>query len=119
MSARRCSGARQRGFTGSGFEVDTGRHCNRHHHVRRIDMRRLEGKVVAIAGAASGIGAGIAERLIREGARGAIDFEGAKVFAKSLTDKGGEAIALELDIDEEDSIAAFVAETEKTFGGLD
>jgi NAD(P)-dependent dehydrogenase (short-subunit alcohol dehydrogenase family) len=85
-------------------------------------MRRLEGKVVAIAGAAGGIGAGIADRLIREGARvaiGDIDFEGAKVFAKSLTDKGGEAIAINLDIDEEDSIAAFVAETEKTFGGLD
>jgi NAD(P)-dependent dehydrogenase (short-subunit alcohol dehydrogenase family) len=85
-------------------------------------MRRLEGKIVAIAGAAGGIGAGIVERLVREGARvaiGDIDLAGAKSFAKSLTDKGGEVIAVEMNIDEEDSVAAFVAETEKTFGGLD
>jgi len=85
-------------------------------------MRRLEGKIVAIAGAASGIGAGIVDRLVREGARvavGDINLEGAKTFAASFRPKGGEVIAVELNIDEEDSVAAFVAETERTFGGLD
>jgi NAD(P)-dependent dehydrogenase (short-subunit alcohol dehydrogenase family) len=85
-------------------------------------MRRLEGKVVAIAGAASGIGAGIVERLISEGASvaiGDIDYEGAKMFADTLNAKGGQAIAIELDIDHDDSVAAFVADTEKAFGGLD
>jgi NAD(P)-dependent dehydrogenase (short-subunit alcohol dehydrogenase family) len=85
-------------------------------------MHRLEGKVVAIAGGASGIGAGIVERLIQEGASvaiGDIDFEGAKRFAQELNDKGGRALAIELDIDHDDSVAAFVADTEKAFGGLD
>lgn len=85
-------------------------------------MRRLEGKAVAIAGAASGIGAAIAERLSQEGAMvaiGDIDLEGAKRTAASLNEKGGSAIALELDIDHDDAVAAFVAESEKAFGGLD
>lgn len=85
-------------------------------------MNRLEDKIVAIAGGASGIGAGIVDRLIREGASvaiGDIDYEGAKRFAQALNDKGGKAIALQLDIDHDDSVAAFVADAEKAFGGLD
>ena len=87
-----------------------------------MEMRRLEGRAVALAGAASGIGAAIAERLSAEGASvaiGDINFEGAKQMASALNDKGGRAIAVELDIDHEDSVAAFVAETERSFGGLD
>jgi NAD(P)-dependent dehydrogenase (short-subunit alcohol dehydrogenase family) len=85
-------------------------------------MRRLEGKVVAIAGAASGIGAGIVDRLVREGARvaiGDIDFKAAQTFAAEIKARGGDVLAVELNIDEEDSIAAFVAATEKAYGGLD
>jgi NAD(P)-dependent dehydrogenase (short-subunit alcohol dehydrogenase family) len=87
-----------------------------------MNMRRLEGKVVAIAGAASGIGAGIAERLVREGALvaiGDIDLAGAEALAERLRQEGGNAIGVDCNIDFEDSIAEFVKRTEKEFGGLD
>ena len=85
-------------------------------------MRRLEGKAVALAGAASGIGAAIAERLTLEGAKvaiGDINLAEARKTAAALNEKGGEAIAVELDLDVESSVAAFVAEAERAFGGLD
>ena len=85
-------------------------------------MRRLEGKTIAIAGGGSGIGAGIVERLVSEGANvaiGDINLEVAEALAQSLNDKGGSALALEMDLDHDDSVAAFVADTEKAFGGLD
>jgi NAD(P)-dependent dehydrogenase (short-subunit alcohol dehydrogenase family) len=85
-------------------------------------MRRLEGKVVAIAGGASGIGAGIVRRLVKEGAKvaiGDIDMKTGQELAAELAKAGGEAKALEVNIDHDDSIAAFVAATEKLYGGLD
>jgi NAD(P)-dependent dehydrogenase (short-subunit alcohol dehydrogenase family) len=85
-------------------------------------VRRLEGKVIAIAGGGSGIGAGIVERLVAEGASvaiGDINMDTAKALAQTLTDQGGSALALEMDLDHDDSVAAFVADTEKAFGGLD
>jgi len=85
-------------------------------------MRRLENKVIAIAGGAGGIGAGVVRRLVREGARVAIgdfDLPAAKALAASLVKDGGDVIALEVNIDYDDSIASFVAATEKHFGGLD
>lgn len=85
-------------------------------------MRRLENKVVAIAGGASGIGAGVVRRLVREGARvaiGDIDFPAAQALATALIQDGGNVVPLTLNLDEEDSVAAFVAATERHFGGLD
>ncbi len=85
-------------------------------------MRRLEGKVVAIAGGASGIGAGIVRRLVKEGAKvaiGDIDMKSGEALAAELTKAGGEAKAMEVNIDKDESIAAFVAATEKLYGGLD
>jgi NAD(P)-dependent dehydrogenase (short-subunit alcohol dehydrogenase family) len=82
-------------------------------------MGRLEGKVAAITGGASGIGAGTVRRFVEEGAR---------VLIADLDQPKGDALAAELgasaaflrtDVSKEDDIAAMLAETTDRFGRID
>ena len=60
-------------------------------------MQRLEGKVVAITGASSGIGRGMAERFASEGAAvvlGARTAEPLEAVASAIQRRGGRALAL-------------------------
>ena len=85
-------------------------------------MRGLEGKVVLVAGAASGIGAATAHRLAREGASvvvGDLDGDGAAKVAAAIRDDGGRAHAVHYDAAEAETVAALVAEAAEVFGGLD
>jgi len=85
-------------------------------------MRGLKGKVVIIAGAATGIGAGTALRLAQEGARvvvGDINAEGATRTAARITAEGGDAIAVGFDISNDESVKALVQKTIDHFGGVD
>ena len=84
--------------------------------------QRFEGKIIAIAGGAGGIGTAVSRRLADEGAAvmvGDVNFEAARDVAAAITRKGGRATPFELDIGSEDAIAAFVAATVSTYGGLD
>jgi NAD(P)-dependent dehydrogenase (short-subunit alcohol dehydrogenase family) len=85
----------------------------------RQDMDRLEGKVAAITGGASGIGAGTVRRFVEEGA---------KVLIADLDQARGDALASELgaatvflrtDVSKEEDVAAMVAETTDRFGRID
>ena len=82
-------------------------------------MGRLEGKVAAITGGASGIGAGTVRRFVEEGA---------KVLIADLDQDKGDALVAELgtavaflrtDVSKEEDIAAMVAETTDRFGRID
>ena len=82
-------------------------------------MNRLEGKVAAITGGASGIGAGTVRRFVEEGA---------KVVIADLDQDKGQALAGELgaasaflrtDVSKEEDIAALIAETTDRFGRID
>lgn len=80
---------------------------------------RLAGKSALITGAARGIGRAFAEAYVREGARVAIadiNFGGAQETAKAI---GDAAIAVRLDVTDQDSIDNAVAETAAQFGGID
>lgn len=78
------------------------------------------GKTVIVAGAASGIGKGIAEGFSKAGARVSVwDFniEQARQTADGFTAQGGEAIAIKVDVTSEESVRAAVDETLDKFGG--
>ncbi|MEE2030688.1 SDR family NAD(P)-dependent oxidoreductase [Rhodococcus chondri] len=85
-------------------------------------MEGLKDKVVLVAGAASGLGADSAQRLAREGARvvvGDINADGAQRTAASITENGGDAIAVGFDISDDDSVRSLVDATVDAYGGLD
>jgi NAD(P)-dependent dehydrogenase (short-subunit alcohol dehydrogenase family) len=82
----------------------------------------LKGKTILVAGAATGLGADSAVRLAREGAKvvvGDIDLQGAGHTAETITENGGTAIAVHVDISDDASVQALVAATIDAYGGLD
>lgn len=82
-------------------------------------MHRLSGKVALITGAARGIGAAFAAAYAREGARVAvadIDVTAAKKTAAAI---GEPAFPIQLDVTEQRSIEAAVAEVIDRTGGVD
>jgi len=82
-------------------------------------MMQLAGKTALITGAARGIGRAFAQAYINEGARVAIadiNFSGAQATAAEL---GKAAIAVQLDVTEQASIDACVAETVARLGQID
>ena len=85
-------------------------------------MNRLDGKVALISGAARGIGAETARKMAAAGASvvvGDVLAERARETAKDITDAGGKALALALDVTTEESWTAAVAAALKQFGKLD
>ena len=84
-----------------------------------LDCFRLDGDVVLITGAASGIGRGYAGACADVGASLAladIDAEGLAEVARELD---AETLELEVDVSEPEQVAAMVQETKAEFGGLD
>ena len=89
----------------------------------------LKGKTLFITGASRGIGLAIGLRAARDGANVAVVAKTAEpnpklpgtVFtaAKEIDDAGGRGLPLVCDIRFEDQIAAAVAKTVETFGGID
>lgn len=92
-------------------------------------MGALSKKTMFISGASRGIGLAIAVRAARDGANVAIAAKTAEPHpklegtiysaAKAIEAAGGKALPLVCDIRSEDQVMAAVAETVKTFGGID
>lgn len=82
-------------------------------------MKRLEGKCALITGSARGIGRAFAKRYVSEGARVAIadiNLEAAEITAKKI---GESAIAVHMDVTNQESIESAVQETIEGLGKID
>jgi 3-oxoacyl-[acyl-carrier protein] reductase len=86
-------------------------------------MSGLSEKVAIVTGASKGIGAGIALALAAAGARVAVNYssdrEGAERVARSITEKGGEAIAVGADVSRAEDVTRLFKEVDSAFGRLD
>jgi len=83
------------------------------------EKRSLSGKVVAITGGARGIGRATAEALIAEGCRVAIGDLDTDLAEQTAAELAGGTVALELNVTERESFAAFLDEAERQLGPLD
>ncbi|MCA0253411.1 MAG: SDR family oxidoreductase [Actinobacteria bacterium] len=85
---------------------------------------RLDGKVVMITGAAQGFGLGIAQELITQGASlvlADLNLDGARREAAAMCEQygAGRAAAVRIDVSDEHSCLAAVAEAVGVYGGID
>ncbi|MCE1180548.1 MAG: SDR family oxidoreductase [Micrococcales bacterium] len=83
----------------------------------------IEGKVAIVTGAAAGIGAAIAQRLVEGGARVVVadlDGDGAELVRQQLEQiREGSAVAFGGDVSTEESLTAMIAAAQSSFGPVD
>ena len=85
---------------------------------------RMQGKIIIVTGGAQGFGLGISQELIKEGANIVIadrNFEGAKQVADEMNAQygAGRAMAVAVNVADEDSVKNLILQTVLAYGGLD
>ena len=80
---------------------------------------RLGGKICIVTGAAQGFGKGIAEELYKEGASIVIADMNEPLAKQVAAEMGERAVAIAVNVSDEESVAHMVAQTVELFGGLD
>ncbi len=83
------------------------------------EIRPINGRVVAITGAARGIGRATAQALIRRGAKVAIGDVDAATAEQTASELGAGTVAFELDVTSRQSFENFVAQVEERVGPID
>jgi glucose 1-dehydrogenase len=85
--------------------------------------RKLEGQIALVTGASSGIGAGVAKALAKEGASVVINYSSSPEKAEKILNEiqlaGGTAIAIKADVSSEKEVVAMFKETYSHFGTID
>lgn len=88
-------------------------------HKRPSGCGRLAGKITIVTGAAQGFGKGIAEELYKEGATIVVADMNQALAEQVAGEMGERACAIPVNVSDEESVAALVAQTVERFGGLD
>ena len=90
---------------------------------RETGTKPMSGKIAIVTGSAQGFGAGIAEYLASAGAKVVVadmNAEGAKREAEKIASEyGTKAVAVSVNVTDEDSVKKMIDETVCAFGGLD
>lgn len=115
------------GVTGSGnlvFSKDQNSHSGCGCKQGRGRSGRMQGKICLVTGAAQGFGQGIARGLAAQGAYVVIadmNLAGAQAFAEELNEQyaSGTALAVEVNVADENSVENMVKQTVLFYGGLD
>ena len=84
--------------------------------------RRLEGRTIVVTGGASGIGAALASGFAAEGANAVIadlNFDAADALAAEITQSGGSASAVRVDVTDRVAVRAGIAHAVERYGRLD
>ncbi len=86
-------------------------------------MSKLTGKVAVVTGASRGIGAGIARKLAADGAAVVVNYAkneaAAQEVVKSITEAGGQAVAVRADLSDKAQIAQLFEVALEAYGRLD
>ena len=87
---------------------------------RKGGNMRLKGKVVIVTGGARGLGRDYALRLAEEGAHVAVSdvLDGTRVKGE-IEEKGGQAVAFQMDVTDEESVEEMVRQTVNQYGRID
>src|SRR5215467_827498 len=87
-----------------------------------MESTLMQGRVALVAGASKGIGAATAEAFAAAGASVVLasrDITALESVAKRITGRGGQAIAVRVDVSDEDSMRHLVDQAVQTYGRLD
>jgi NAD(P)-dependent dehydrogenase (short-subunit alcohol dehydrogenase family) len=83
-------------------------------------MNQLQGKVAVVTGSASGLGRAMAERFAQEGMTTVVAdnrVAEAELVAAEITGKGGQAVAIEVDVTERASVNGLAERIDAELGG--
>lgn len=86
-------------------------------------MGKLDGKSAIVTGASRGIGKDIALYLAKEGAKVAVNYSGSKEKAEEVVEEiksfGGEAFAIQANVDQSEDVQNLISTTLENFGSID
>ena len=83
---------------------------------------KLDGKVVMISGGSKGLGAALARRFVKEGAKVSLCARGEEeleAIGRALEEAGGEIVTVAADVSSEEDVKAWVEATLDRFGRID